>query len=218
MKTIITSLAVLAMAANLYAAEATYVTTGRTVDYTPAVSGGVAAGEVVVQNDLVGVAAQAIASNKLGALTVEGVFDVQQAAEIITAGKPVYWDADGNSVSGTAGTGAATATPTGNTFMGFALKTSAAADSTVQIVLRSVDSSDTGYIAGTNAQTRVGVLESAVVATTLTGNIAVARLTNAMVSGTAFVTNDVIVSGNTTNRWILTPVGGTYVVKSITGL
>ena len=50
------------------------------------------------------------------------------------------------------------------------------------------------------------------------GNIPVAAMTNAMLSGTALVTNDVIVAGNTTNRWILTPVGGTYVVKSITSL
>ena len=52
----------------------------------------------------------------------------------------------------------------------------------------------------------------------LSGNIAVERITNAMLSGTALVTNNVIVAGNTTNRWILTPVGGTYVVKSITAL
>ena len=67
----------------------------------------------------------------------------------------------------------------------------------------------------------IGTLNASVTnftASGLSGNIAVARMTNAMLSGTALVTNDVIVAGNTTNRWILTPVGGTYVVKSITAL
>jgi hypothetical protein len=32
----------------------------------------------------------------------------------------------------------------------------------------------------------------------------------------AAITNDVIVSGGTTNRWVLYPFGGGYVVKSIT--
>ena len=67
----------------------------------------------------------------------------------------------------------------------------------------------------------IGTLNASVTnfaASGLSGNIAAARMTNAMLSGTALVTNDVIVAGNTTNRWILTPVGGTYVVKSITAL
>jgi predicted RecA/RadA family phage recombinase len=115
--------------------QAVFIQEGAAVDYTPASA--VVAGQVVVQVNLVGIAKEAIAANTLGALSVEGIFDVDQAAEIIPAGAAVYWDADGNSVSGTAGAGAATATATGNTFMGFAQAVTAATDSYVRISLGS---------------------------------------------------------------------------------
>jgi predicted RecA/RadA family phage recombinase len=115
--------------------QAVFIQEGAAVDYTPASA--VVAGQVVVQTNLVGIAKEAIAANALGALSVEGIFDVDQAAEIIPAGAAVYWDADGNSVSGTAGAGAATATATGNTFMGFAQAVTAATDSYVRISLGS---------------------------------------------------------------------------------
>jgi predicted RecA/RadA family phage recombinase len=75
------------------------------VDYTP--SSAVVAGQVVVQNDLVGVAPRPIAAATLGALAIEGVFDVVKATGAVNAGAKVYWDADGDPVGGTAGTGAA---------------------------------------------------------------------------------------------------------------
>jgi hypothetical protein len=50
------------------------------------------------------------------------------------------------------------------------------------------------------------------------GNLPVAQITNAVYGSGTLVTNDVIVAGNTTNRWILAPVGGVYVVRSITAL
>jgi predicted RecA/RadA family phage recombinase len=64
------------------------------VDYTP--SSAVAAGDVVVQGELVGVAKLNIAANQLGALAVTGVFDLPKATgtgSAITAGSKVYWDA-----------------------------------------------------------------------------------------------------------------------------
>ena len=87
--------------------QATYIQVGREIDYTPVAA--VEAGQVVVQANLVGVATADIAAGKLGSLAVSGIFDVDQNAEIIPAGAPVYWDADGTSVSGTGGAGAATA-------------------------------------------------------------------------------------------------------------
>jgi predicted RecA/RadA family phage recombinase len=117
-------------------AQGTFAKPGiEAVDYTPASA--VVSGQVVVQSSLVGIAKQDIAASALGELAVAGVFDVDQAAEIIVAGKPVYWDADGDSVSGTAGAGAATATVTANSFMGFAVALTAATDSTVRVILQS---------------------------------------------------------------------------------
>ena len=74
-------------------ATAVFVQAGDQVDYTP--GSAVAAGAVVVQGDLVGVAKQPIAANALGALAVSGVFDFPKATgggSGIAAGVNVYWD------------------------------------------------------------------------------------------------------------------------------
>jgi len=74
-------------------ATATFVHDGKSVDYTP--SSAVAAGDVVVQEDLIGIARTPIAANALGSLAVAGVFDVPKAtggASAIAAGATVYWD------------------------------------------------------------------------------------------------------------------------------
>ncbi len=92
---------------------------GETIDYTP--GSAVAAGQVVVQGDFVGVAKTPIAAGAAGALAVVGIFDVVKAAVAFTAGAAVFWDADGNPVGGTAGSGAATTSASGNKFMGFAV-------------------------------------------------------------------------------------------------
>ena len=55
-------------------ATATFIHDGRSIDYTPGAD--VSAGDVVVQNDLVGIAKLDIASGVLGALAVTGVFDL----------------------------------------------------------------------------------------------------------------------------------------------
>jgi len=72
---------------------ATYVQAGDQIDYTPGAA--VAAGDVVVLEDLIGVAKQPIAASALGALAVAGVFDFPKATgggSGIAAGATVYWD------------------------------------------------------------------------------------------------------------------------------
>lgn len=70
----------------------TRVADGRMVDYTPASA--VTAGDVIVQDEMVGIATSDIAADEKGALAVEGIFDVQKtaAAEAMSAGELVYWD------------------------------------------------------------------------------------------------------------------------------
>jgi predicted RecA/RadA family phage recombinase len=128
--------------------QATYIQEGEVINYTP--GSAVVAGQVVVQNNLVGIALAPIAANAVGALAVSGIFDVDQNAEIIPAGSGVYWDADGTSVSGVAGAGAATATATGNTFMGFAQAVTAATDSYVRIALRGAETAAAGVATATS--------------------------------------------------------------------
>ena len=108
-------------------ATATFVNDGKTVDYTP--SSAVAAGDVVVQGDLVGVAKIPIAANALGALATVGVFDVPKAAgggSAIAVGSTVYWDATNH---------VATTTSSGNKLMGKTVKAAADGDATVRVRL-----------------------------------------------------------------------------------
>jgi len=66
---------------------------GDSIDYTPGAD--VAAGNVVVQGELVGVAKLDIKTGQLGALALSGVFDFPKAtgaATAIVAGAKVYWD------------------------------------------------------------------------------------------------------------------------------
>lgn len=73
---------------------ARFLQEGRSIDYTPVAA--VAAGDVVVQGDLVGIAKGDIAAGGLGALAVEGVFEVPKTTGVgtaITAGSTLYWDA-----------------------------------------------------------------------------------------------------------------------------
>ena len=74
-------------------ATATFVHDGKSIDYTPGAD--VAAGAVVVQEDLIGIARTPIAANALGSLAVTGVFDLPKAtgeSTAIAAGANVYWD------------------------------------------------------------------------------------------------------------------------------
>jgi predicted RecA/RadA family phage recombinase len=78
-----------------------FIHDGNSIDHTP--SADVAAGDVVVQGDLIGIAKLTIAADTLGALAVTGVFDLPKATgtdTAITGGAKVYWDA-GNSVATT---------------------------------------------------------------------------------------------------------------------
>lgn len=77
-------------------ATATYIHEGSAIDYTPAAD--VTAGDVVVQNELVGVAKRDIPANTLGSLNVAGVFDFPKATgggTAIDEGLDVYWDEGG---------------------------------------------------------------------------------------------------------------------------
>ena len=106
-------------------ATATFVHDGKSIDYTPGAD--VSAGDVVVQNDLVGVAKQPIAASALGALAVTGVFDFPKdtgSASAIAAGKTVYWDEDDE---------IATETADGNTALGKTIKAATADDETVRV-------------------------------------------------------------------------------------
>jgi len=103
---------------------ARYVQKGESIDYRP--SAAVAAGDVVVQGSLIGVARLDIAANTLGSFAVVGVFDVAKAAGAIAAGAAVYWDAANH---------AATTATAGNPYLGKAVLAAEAADETARVLL-----------------------------------------------------------------------------------
>lgn len=104
-------------------AQAVYVQDGASIDYTPVAD--VAAGDVVVQGDLVGVAKLDIKANRLGALCVVGVFDFAKAGGVaFTVGTILYWDDTNNVV---------TTTASGNKLIGKAVRAAASGDSTVRV-------------------------------------------------------------------------------------
>jgi predicted RecA/RadA family phage recombinase len=108
-------------------AQAVFVHEGASIDYTPTAD--VAAGDVVVQGDLVGVAKLDIKANRLGALAVEGAFDFAKATGGGTAfavGALVYWNAAANQ---------ATTVAAGNKLIGKSVRAAADGDTTVRVRL-----------------------------------------------------------------------------------
>lgn len=88
---------------------------GDALDYTP--GSDVKAGDVIVIGTVPMIAKRNIPANVMGALHVKGVFKVPKDTSVFAAGDSVFWNATGSPVGGTAGSGAATSTPTNN-FMG----------------------------------------------------------------------------------------------------
>ena len=107
-------------------AKATFIHDGDVIDYTP--GSAVVSGDVVVLDNIVGIAIQNIAAHAQGELAVRGVFDIAKGVEAITLGAMVYWD----SVSQQA-----TAVASGNVFVGHCVIAAAEADATVAVALRS---------------------------------------------------------------------------------
>ena len=110
-------------------ATAQFIQDGKSIDYTPGAD--VSAGDVVVQNDLIGIAKLDIASGALGALAVTGVFDLPKATgvgEAIGAGAKVYWDA-GDSIATTDPAAGA------NKYLGKTVRAAGDDDATVRVRL-----------------------------------------------------------------------------------
>ena len=103
---------------------ARFVQDGLAINYRPAEA--VAAGDVVVLGNLVGIARLDIAADTLGSLATVGVFEIDKAAEAVTVGAVLYWNATAKKV---------TATATGNIYIGKAVTAAGAADEKVCVML-----------------------------------------------------------------------------------
>ncbi|MGC1272626.1 MAG: DUF2190 family protein [Planctomycetaceae bacterium] len=105
--------------------QAVFVQEGAAIDYIPGAD--VAAGEVVVQGDLLGVARLDIRAGALGVLAICGVFDFAKTTDIAyTVGTILYWDNVNDVV---------TVTATGNKAIGKVVRAAATTDPTVRVRL-----------------------------------------------------------------------------------
>ncbi|MBX3422011.1 MAG: DUF2190 family protein [Pirellulaceae bacterium] len=104
---------------------AQFVQQGEAIDYTP--NADLSAGSVVVQGDLVGITKRDIKAGQLGAISVEGVFDIaKEPTAPIAAGAKLYWDA---------GNDQAVTTATGNKLLGKAVAAAGVNSATVRVRL-----------------------------------------------------------------------------------
>ena len=110
-------------------AQAQFIQEGSAIDYTPGAD--VAAGDVVVLSDLVGITKRDIKANALGALAVMGVFDIAKESGggvTFAVGGIAYWDDTNNVAVATDGAGA-------NKQIGKVVKAAADADPIVRVRL-----------------------------------------------------------------------------------
>jgi len=105
--------------------KAIRIQSGDYVDYTPPAD--VAAGSVVVQIGLVGIADRPLTAGRPESLAVRGVFDVDKTpATSITAGQTVYWDNTNQVV---------TTSASGNALMGKAVRSALAGTPKARVLL-----------------------------------------------------------------------------------
>lgn len=103
--------------------------TGAALDYTAPAA--LAAGDVVVQGELVGVLRVDTGAGSLGALAVEGVFDFPKASgagSALDIGTDAFWDAAAKRATSSAAAGA-------NKRLGRVVKANTDADATVRVRL-----------------------------------------------------------------------------------
>lgn len=113
----------------------THVQEGKKMDWTNETASDVVSDQVVVVGAIVGIAQGDIADGETGVLAVAEVHRLPKATGAITQGAALYWDANGDPVGGTAGSGALTTTATDNTLAGKAFAAAASGDATVDIKL-----------------------------------------------------------------------------------
>lgn len=103
--------------------KAKFIHDGLSIDIT-AGENGIAAGDIVIIGDLIGVAKTDIAAGAVGAIATEGVYSVKKAASVtFTRGAKVYYNVEA---------GNATVTET-DRLIGIATAAAAADDETVNV-------------------------------------------------------------------------------------
>ena len=180
--------------------QGTFKKADNLLDWYNSTGSAVVCGQIVVVGTIVGIVngLQGIADGAWGTLTVEGHADIKKATGAISVGDSVYWDADGNPVNGTAGTGALTTTASGNTLVGLCEIAAASGDAQCRVRM-------------TSAQ-RTSTLGGAVEADSITGSDTTLEITGDAPATTSSAGGAVAVAGG-----IGGSVSGTGGAVSLTG-
>ena len=105
--------------------QARYIQRGESIDFLP--DRDISAGEIVIQNGLVGVAKIPVGKGTPGSLALSGVFDVTKTVRCaFSVGAAVYWDTVRQS-----------AVTSGDLLLGLAAENSKLNDSHVRVILNS---------------------------------------------------------------------------------
>jgi predicted RecA/RadA family phage recombinase len=108
-----------------------YQDRGDAIDYTPASA--VYGGDIVLVGTVPCLVTVDIAANVKGSVKTDGVWKIPKTSDTFTAGDAVYWDADGDPVTGTAGTGAADSSAATGNLIGMATADAATGDDYVYV-------------------------------------------------------------------------------------
>jgi len=105
--------------------KAVKLNSGETINHIP--SSDVAAGDVILQGNLFGIALTAIPSGRLGSLAISGIFRITKlSTDNVTVGAVLYWDNTNKRVTLTAG---------GNTRIGLAVAASPSGQATADVLI-----------------------------------------------------------------------------------
>lgn len=141
----------------------TYRQDDRTLDYTP--GSAVLAGTVVVRGNMVTIVPVDIGASDKGSEAIEGVWNVPKDNSDVADGDLLYWNATGDPVSGTAGSGAFTKTGGANKLAGVALEAAGTGVGDVDMILLSEAAVASGGVFGS-----VGVPATVAVGGTVIAN------------------------------------------------
>lgn len=112
-----------------------HIRRGHAITYTNTGDATIESGTALMIESVFGVTLVDIAAGESGQVATCAVYSVPKVTGAITQGALLYWDANGNPVGGTAGTGALTTTQGNGVLAGVAWSAAAEADTHVDVQL-----------------------------------------------------------------------------------
>ncbi len=110
-----------------------YVQAGGNLNYTNASGSSIAAGTLVIEGKIVGIAAMPIETSETGTITTRGVFEFEKDNTTIAVGDTVYYDAENDKATASADNGQSGGSNKTYPAIGIATEAAATAVTTVKV-------------------------------------------------------------------------------------